>query len=325
MSEPFSGMLEEIRIWRTTRTTEQVLDNLFTRLKGDKQDLVAYWPFDRDSTAITVTQVHDEELRGNDLKFPAARPRPMLSSAPITTDTAQVRSALAAIRTPFHDTIGAAPAVAEYADMQHTAKGEPFGVLKRCYSFLRQGRWHLVTGYKVGNLVSEWVGQAQFDPQLIGYIESAPPVPSENLTGADSFAGASSVEFTEADQVTYSMSSSRTSSIDSSFEAKIGQDQNLLMISAPMGVGTAKPIVEVDYKLTGVRKLEFSNVWSDETKLSQGLNTTRAAKLRPPPSQAACAYRVQPHPDHRPAWLPASSGPYRSEPRRLDNAADADA
>ncbi|WP_397334558.1 LamG-like jellyroll fold domain-containing protein [Nonomuraea sp. 3-1Str] len=282
VSEPFSGMLEEIRIWRTARTTEQVLDNLFTRLKGDKQDLVAYWPFDRDSTAITATQVHDEGLRGNDLEFPAARPRPMLSSAPIATDTAQVRSALAAIRTPFHDTIGAAPAVAEYADMQHTAKGEPFGVLKRCYSFVRQGRWHLVTGYKVGNLVSEWVGQAQFDPQLIGYIESAPPVPSENLTGADSFAGASSVEFTEADQVTYSMSSSRTSSIDSSFEVKIGQDQNqnLLMISAPMGVGTAKPIVEVDYKLTGVRKLEFSNAWSDETKLSQGLNTTRAAKLR---------------------------------------------
>ncbi|WP_440102849.1 LamG-like jellyroll fold domain-containing protein [Streptosporangium sp. H16] len=283
VGEPFSGMLEEVRLWRTARSGEQILDNLFTRLKGEKQELVGYWPFDRDSTSPTATEVHDEGLRGNHLEFPAsARPRPMLSNAPIATDTAQVRSALAAIRTPFHDMIGATPAVGEYADMQQTVKGEPFGVLKRCYSYLRQGRWHLVTGYKVGNLVSEWVGQAQFDPQLIGYIESAPPVPSENLTGADSFAGASSVEFTEADQVTYSMSSNRNSSIDTSFGVSLGQDsdQNLMTITAPLGVGTAIPILEIDYKLSTTTNLEFSNAWSSETKLSQGQNTTRAAKLR---------------------------------------------
>lgn len=282
VGEPFSGMLEEVRLWRTARSGEQILDNLFTRLKGEKQDLVGYWPFDRDSTAPTATEVHDEGLRGNHLEFPSARPRPMLSNAPIATDTAQVRSALAAIRTPFHDMIGATPAVGEYADMQQTVKGEPFGVLKRCYSYLRQGRWHLVTGYKVGNLVSEWVGQAQFDPQLIGYIESAPPVPSENLTGADSFAGASSVEFTEADQVTYSMSSNRNSSVDTSFGVSLGQDsdQKLMTITAPLGVGTATPILEIDYKLSATKNLEFSNAWSSDTKLSQGQNSTRAAKLR---------------------------------------------
>ncbi|MEU0483315.1 LamG-like jellyroll fold domain-containing protein [Streptosporangium sp. NPDC006013] len=282
VTEPFSGMLEEVRLWRTARTGEQILDNLFTRLKGDKKDLIGYWPFDRDSTALTATQVYDEGLRGNHLGFPAARPRPMLSNAPIATDTAQVRSALAAIRTPFHDMISATPAVGEYADMQHTVKGEPFGVLKRCYGYLRQGRWHLVTGYKVGNLVSEWVGQAQFDPQLIGYIESAPPVPSENLTGANSFAGASTVEFTEADQVSYSMSSNRNSSVDASYKAKFTGELNakVMMITAPMGAGVARPMMEVTYKNSYSLNLEFSNAWSQETKLSQGQNTTRAAKLR---------------------------------------------
>ncbi|MER5494562.1 LamG domain-containing protein [Streptomyces sp. NPDC002490] len=42
--EFYTGTLEEVRLWRTARTDEQVLDNLFTRLKGDKQDLLAYWP-----------------------------------------------------------------------------------------------------------------------------------------------------------------------------------------------------------------------------------------------------------------------------------------
>ncbi|MFH8336339.1 hypothetical protein [Streptomyces sp. AM6-12] len=52
----------------------------------------------------------------------------------------------------------------------------------------------------MGDLVTEWVGQAQFDPQLMGYIEGAPPVPSENLTDKpDGYAAASSVPGFDAD------------------------------------------------------------------------------------------------------------------------------
>ncbi|MFC0843838.1 LamG-like jellyroll fold domain-containing protein [Streptomyces noboritoensis] len=176
VTQPFHGVLEEVRIWRTARTQEQVLDNLFTRLKGEKEDLIAYWSFDRASTDESAHVVRDEGLRGNDLTLHDAprRPAAVLSTAPVSSDTAQVRSALAAMRTPFHETVSGAPAVAEYADMQYTAKGEAFGVLKRAYGYLRDGRWHLVTGYKVGDLVSEWVSQVQFDPQLVGYIEGAP-------------------------------------------------------------------------------------------------------------------------------------------------------
>ncbi|MFI6175586.1 LamG-like jellyroll fold domain-containing protein [Nonomuraea sp. NPDC051191] len=282
VSEPFGGRLEEVRVWRTVRTPEQILDSLFTRLQGDKQDLIAYWPFDRDSTTDASKQIRDEGLRGNFLEFPASRPTLMLSNAPISTDTAQVRSALAAIRTPFHDTISATPSAAEYADAQRTAKGVSFGVLKRCYGYLKDGRWYLVTGYKVGSLVSEWVGQVQFDPQLIGYIESAPPVPSENLTGADSWAGASSVEFNEANQVTYSLSSNRTSSVDFSFNVAftVNNQEESMAIAAPGGIGTATPVFKAFHKGDFKFGMEYSNAWSSEAKVSQGLNTTRAAKLR---------------------------------------------
>ncbi|UQI46433.1 hypothetical protein M1P56_19820 [Streptomyces sp. HU2014] len=287
--QPFHGVLEEVRIWRTARTQEQVLDNLFTRLRGEKEDLLAYWSFDRASTDETADLVRDEGLRGNHLTLRAApaRPAAVLSTAPVSSDTAQVRSALAAMRTPFHEKLSGSPAVAEYADMQYTVKGEAFGVLKRAYGYLRDGRWHLVTGYKVGDLVSEWVSQVQFDPQLVGYVEGAPPVPSENLTpntvdpDRATYDGVASVEFTQADQVVHSLSSAKERSVDAAFDFALSNevDVDMWMIAAPLGFGVAKSMAKARVSV-GVRgSLEFSNSWADETAVSQGENTARAMKV----------------------------------------------
>ncbi|MEU1283600.1 LamG-like jellyroll fold domain-containing protein [Kitasatospora sp. NPDC005856] len=288
-TQAFHGVLEEVRVWRTARTQEQVLDNLFTRLKGEKEDLIAYWSFDDASTDGSTRVVQDEGLRGNHLTVPAAprRPAAVLSTAPVSSDAAQVRSALAAMRTPFHERITGSPAVTEYADMQYSAKGEAFGVLKRAYGYLREGRWHLVTGYKVGNLVSEWVGQVQFDPQLIGYVEGAPPVPSENLTpntvdpDSATYDSASSVEFTEAEEVVHSLSSAKERSVDAAFGFALSNevDVDMWVISAPLGFGTAKSMAKAKVS-AGVRgTLEFSNSWAEETAVSQGENTARAMKV----------------------------------------------
>ncbi|MGI5528174.1 LamG-like jellyroll fold domain-containing protein [Streptomyces syringium] len=287
--QAFHGVLEEVRIWRTARTQEQVLDNLFTRLGGEKEDLIAYWPFDAASTEAAAELVRDEGLRGNHLTLPGgdARPAAVLSTAPVSTDTAQVRSALAAMRTPFHETVTGSPAVAEYADMQYTAKGEAFGVLKRAYGYLRDGRWHLVTGYKVGDLVSEWVSQVQFDPQLVGYVEGAPPVPSENLTpntvdpDRSTYDGVASVEFTEAEEVVHSLSSAKERSVDAAFGFALSNevDVDMWMITAPLGFGVAKSMVKAKVS-AGVRgSLEFSNSWAEETAVSQGENTARSLKV----------------------------------------------
>ncbi|ANZ13604.1 LamG domain-containing protein [Streptomyces noursei] len=287
--QAFHGVLEEVRIWRTARTQEQLLDNLFTRLKGEKEDLIAYWSFDRASTDDTAGLVRDEGLRGNDLRLGegSARPTPVLSTAPVSSDTAQVRSALAAMRTPFHESISGAPAVAEYADMQYTAKGEAFGVLKRAYGFLRDGRWHLVTGYKVGDLVSEWVSQVQFDPQLTGYVEGAPPLPSENLTANTvdpdraTYDGTSWVELTQAEEVVHSLSSAKERSVDAAFGFALSNeiDVDMWMITAPLGFGVAKSMAKAKVSV-GVRgSLEFSNSWAEETAVSQGETTTRATKV----------------------------------------------
>ncbi|MDT0447494.1 LamG-like jellyroll fold domain-containing protein [Streptomyces hesseae] len=287
--QAFHGVLEEVRLWRASRTQEQILDNLFTRLKGEKEDLLAYWSFDSASTDDAAGVVRDEGLRGNGLTLSAApaRPSAVLSTAPVSSDAAQVRSALAAMRTPFHETVSGAPAVAEYADMQYTAKGEAFGVLKRAYGYLRDGRWHLVTGYKVGDLISEWVSQVQFDPQLIGYVEGAPPVPSENLTpntidpDRATYDSVASVELTEAEEVVHSLSSAKERSVDAAFGFALSNevDVDMWMITAPLGFGVAKSMASAKVS-AGVRgSLEFSNSWAEETSVSQGVNTARSMKV----------------------------------------------
>ncbi|GLF99601.1 LamG domain-containing protein [Streptomyces yaizuensis] len=275
----YNGTLEEVRLWRTPRSPEQLLDNLFTRLKGDKQDLIAYWPFDSESTSLTADAVRDHSLRGNHLDpgTDITRPNIVLSTAPVSTDTAAVRSALASVRTPFHERITQPPAATEYADLQYTPDGQARGVLKRAYAHITDGAWTLTTGYKVGDLTSEWVSQIQFDPQLIGYIEGAPPVPSENLTGTSDPSGASSVTFTEADEITSVLGSARDRNVAMSFKAsaEVSGKFGASSVTAPLGLGISNPIFTIDVKGKVSNTTDFSNTWTNETTVSQATTVDR--------------------------------------------------
>ncbi|RMH20862.1 MAG: hypothetical protein D6698_03460 [Gammaproteobacteria bacterium] len=282
----FNGDIEEVRIWKTVRRQEEVLDNVFTRLKGEKRDLIAYYTFDHLvlNGGTMQEEVKDVGLKSNHLAFPATkanRPTEVLSTAPISNDTAQVRSALAGIKNDFHKTISGRPAVTEYADMQRAPDGTPHGIHKRCYAYTRNGKWFLSTGYKVGNLVTEWIGQAQFDPQVVGYIEGAPPVPSENLTEGykrtfKSFNGASQVTLVESDSVSYTISTSQEDGYTTSFEgeASMGAKGKLSIVTAPMGVGISE---EMEFEAQSKLKLgmETSGAWSSGESYSAGQTVTR--------------------------------------------------
>ncbi|GET43919.1 LamG domain-containing protein [Microseira wollei] len=284
-SERFQGILEEVRIWRTLRTDEQIADNLFTRLKGEKQDLLAYYTFDDDSSTTNATQLNDNGLRGNHLSLPSGTSKPtiFLSTAPISNDTAAVCSALATVSTSFHEPIDRTPGVVEYADLQRDNQGNVGGVLKRCYSYLQNGQWCLVTGYKVGNLVTEWIGQAQFAPQVIGYIEGAPPVPSENLTEGivDDCSGFSQIEFVESETVTYTLSASKERSMDLGFKGAGGMSAGSddLLITAPLGIGLAKKLDEVNVNAAVGGEFNTSNTWFQEESLGTSINRTRSMSV----------------------------------------------
>lgn len=280
----FQGEMEEVRVWRMPRTQEQVQDNLFTRLLGEKEELIAYYTFDAEKPG----QLTDHSFRGNDLTLRDTLY--VFSTAPINEDAPQVRSALAGLRTPFNGILQSRPAVQEYGDLQYDVEGNLIGVLKRCYALARNGQWHLITGFKVGNLVTEWIGQVQFDPEMIGFIEGPPPAPSENLTFFDyvlkeftDYDGATAIEITDAQKTTFTYSAERDRGFDMNVElaAEFGGGTQEF-VSTP--VALAFPIVlteVVEADITGGIKATFEHSlgWLQDASIGRGKTTTKTSKL----------------------------------------------
>ncbi|MEU8137795.1 LamG domain-containing protein [Streptodolium elevatio] len=311
LSAGFAGELDEVRVWATCRTREQVLDNMFTRLRGESADLVAYYPFDGASTEPGAT-VKDFGPRGNHLKPSTKAPGNVVSSAPISVDAAEVRSALTGIASSFNTRIDHTPAASEYGDLQADTDGHPFGVMKRAYAFVRNGRWELHTGFKTGELTTTWVGQAQFDPQLIGYLEGAPPMPSENMVWgtAGDYAEKASVSFVQADKVTNTISNDEKRSLEASGTAKVDFSVNddTSIVAAPLGVGTAKPVVKVKVGLTVEATIKFNNNWATNLEVSQSSETTRTSGVVLTGQWEEDAESGQVNPDAGRRWAPANTG-----------------
>ncbi len=284
----FQGELEEVRVWKIARTLEQVQDNLFRRLLGEKEDLIAYYTFDAEKD----NKLSDHSLRGNDLTASGASY--VLSTAPIGEDTPQVRSALASIRTPFHGLLQCRPAVQEYGDMQYDVDGNLLGVLKRCYAFIVNGQWHLVTGFKVGNLVTEWIGQAQFAPQLKGFIEGAPPVPSENLTtrsvdiigDLDDYNEASRIELKATQKNTFTYTAEKDSGFDMQAELSAQFGGGAQVFTSTPVVPTAPLVLTevLEAEVTGGVKASFELAlnWLNEASVGSGwsINKNTSLELR---------------------------------------------
>ncbi len=273
--DQFVGWMDEIRIWKVARTQEQVQDNLFRRLIGERNQLIAHY----DSDDPGATLLYDQSGRGLHLQLVKAGL--LLSSAPISDETAAVRNALTGVKNNFHDKTQTRPGIQEYGDVQYDIDGDMIGVMKRCYSYVKNAQWHLVTGFKVGDLELEWIGQAQYDPQLIGYIEGAPPVPGENLSvrlpdkGQD-YAKASSVELKSAESTLQSYSTTRDRGIDTSLSIKAGAG---FKSESEAGFGVTTQVEDTNVVVGVKGNMETSNSWLDEQMVGTGETTTRLSSL----------------------------------------------
>jgi Concanavalin A-like lectin/glucanases superfamily len=276
--ELFKGSLEETRIWKSTRTQEEIQDNLFRRVLGDRKDLLAYYQYDAD----TEDRLPDCSGRANHLTVTNADWQ--ISNAPVSYETPQVRSSLAGVHTAFHGQIHSRPAIQEYGDTQYNSDNELIGTMKRCYAYIKDGEWQLITGFKIGNIITEWIGQAQYDPQIIGFIEGAPPVPSENCTidADEEYSGGSAVEIVEAESVQYTLSASKESTLDTAFKmaASVGGGTGTYTVVAPLGAGIAQEVTELDFAAKLEGSMETSNGWSNESSVSSGKNLSKNTKVK---------------------------------------------
>lgn len=275
----FKGFLEEIRVWNTARTNEQITDNAFGRLKGEWEQLLANYTFDI-PLSETGGKVQDASVNSASLTvYNIDMVKEVLSTAPIATEIPQVRSALTGVLTEYNDSIDSRPAVVEYGDVQKNDNGTMDGILKRCYSFIdAKGVWNRMTGYKIGNLVSEWYGQAQFAPQVMGYMEGSPPVPAENFPvnkdgDVDTYAFFlnNSLRFRQAEEVSYNYSTSKEAGWKAAVESEGDTGLKIGILLAPLGFGrsfeaTATLAAKSNWETSGKRSESYERGTSVNTE-----------------------------------------------------------
>ena len=261
---------------------------MFRRVIGEHADkLIAYYAFDEDLTASTASAepvlVRDRSGSGNDLDASAVMST--VSDAPIGEDAPQVRNTLVAAPGAHLLAMRSGPGVAEYGQMQTDAAGQLFGVLKRCYSVVRSdGSWELITGFKVGDLATEWVSQVQFDPQLKGYIEGAPPVPRENLGqravpgigDIDDYNEASWVRFQQADTTNHTCSVDVDRGFDQQWDMAAGA---VLRTGGEAGFGYVQKVFEADSFMGVHTKFENSYSWLSESVRTGGQAVRRSTSI----------------------------------------------
>ncbi len=274
------GEIDEIRIWKTFRLHQQIQENLFTYVKGEKKDLIAYFSCNLTENANLLK---DESFTGNDLTLPTEdgkNPTRKASNAPIGDDIALVRSVIDGYTQQYQTVIHGLPSVVDYGVMFNDPSQGTSGSLQRLYTYIYNNQWHLVHGFKVANLKTQWMAQVQFEPQIMGFIEGAPPVPSENLTvGPEnyqaSYDGTTAVEVTEVNSYNYSYSHSRNNSAQNGFEqeAKNGGEIDLSFVLAPLGVGKT---IDIDLAGagTGATQLDSENSYTSEKAIEVGKTTT---------------------------------------------------
>lgn len=208
----FYGDIDEVRIWDQQLTREQITDNMNRPLSGNESNLMGLWGFENGSGSSLV----DNTGRANTGRLIAgdggAPPKWLDSTAPLNNESSVVYNILGGVPTFELRRIDERPAVIDYADVERDAYGGIFSVMKRGYFFVDSGELQLVTGYKVGDLDTVYIGQVQTKPTIVGFIEGGPPLPSENqtkpfwkgtLSEYNSYDNAGSVEFEEATETTY--------------------------------------------------------------------------------------------------------------------------
>jgi hypothetical protein len=153
-------------------------------------------------------------------------------------------------------------------------------MMRRMFAYPTANGVQVFTDKRIENLELIWIGNAQFAPTLLGYIEGAPPVPSENMNidGDYQYNGATSVQLTTTEDVEYSWNRSQDAGLGAKMEFFTGAKS-----SSSAGLGF---ITEVESsKIGAAGDLDMSYQWFNESKVSSSssLVTTDSLELRGAP------------------------------------------
>ncbi|MDP5339493.1 MAG: LamG domain-containing protein, partial [Nodularia sp. (in: cyanobacteria)] len=277
----FKGKIAEVRIWNKTRTQAEIQSTMNQSLSGTEANLVGYWRLNN-ITGTTVTGVVggiNGTVSGgaslattNDLSFPVISNVLSLDSLPLNQGNSTISSD-ALISSVEYGTYDIDPISKQKAAM-----------MRRMFAYPSNNGVEVLTDKRIENLELIWIGNAQFKPTLLGYMEGAPPVPSENMNidGDYQYNGATSVELTTSEDVEYSWNRSQNAGLGGSADIFLGVESESFA-----GVGVSTQIESAKAGIKGT--LDMSYQWLNESNVSSSssLLTTDRLDLRGAPEVTA--------------------------------------
>ncbi|MEG4960080.1 MULTISPECIES: LamG domain-containing protein [unclassified Microcoleus] len=251
--EFFNGKIAEVCIWNKARSEAEIKADMNQRLTGQEPGLVGYWPLDsiKLGKALDLTGNNNHgTVNGASLvtakDFPIDAPPPpalVSNNALVSCEYSTVSKDRTAIMRRFF----AAP----------TAKGV-----------------YLLPDKRIEELELKWIGNGQFAPTLLGYIEGAPPIPSENLTLDEGYHGATSVELALSEDVEFSWKRIQDSGLGSTIDTFIGANAE-----ADAGFGFTTKISKIKSGFKGELKTSYQFQNDSSITSSSSLSMTDTIKL----------------------------------------------
>ncbi len=193
------GQIAELRVFSRALPVDEIRRNMHRRLLSSEIGLLAYYPLDEISA----------ERQVQDLKLGIFQGQAKGSALLLQT---------ASLYRAETDRV----VTCEYSSIEVGPEGGKQALMRRCYGYVVGGSVVVLPEQRVDELFLQWIGNSQINPTLLGYIEGAPPLPSENLTVEDDYVGATKVSLTQSEETRYSWQRREISSSAFSLDGFLG-------------------------------------------------------------------------------------------------------
>lgn len=252
----FQGCMADFRIWKIARTQQDMQSDMNTRLSGTEPHLVAYYPLNEIRIEGNVRKVQD--LAGD---------RPGIVNEALTTGDNTLPIGGDALVSAEYSTVTLEP-----------TSNRKVAIMRRFLGAPTTNGATLLPDQRIETLELKWIGNAQFAPTLLGYIEGPPPVPSENLTIEEDYNGATSVELTMSEDVDFSWNRAQDTGLGAAAEIFAGAETE-----AEAGLGFTTRVATMRAGFKG--NFDFSYQFLNESNItsSSSLSLTDKLELRGTP------------------------------------------
>ncbi|NEQ10025.1 MAG: LamG domain-containing protein, partial [Moorea sp. SIO4E2] len=260
-SDFFNGQIAEVRIWNKARTAEEIQADMHQHLTGKEEGLVGYWPLNQIEPEGDTIKVRDLTDNKNDNKNDGT-----VKGAILKDDNTLPVGSNALVS-------------AEYNTITiDKITNRKSAIMRRFFAYPALNGVELLPDKRIEKLELKWIGNAQFAPTLLGYIEGAPPIPSENLTVDIDYTSATSVELAISEDVAFSWNRNQDAGLGANIEGFIGTAGE---VYAGLGVETQVG----EWKAGFAGNLDFNYQWQNESNItsSSALSMSDLLELRGTP------------------------------------------